>query len=261
MKCACFRKTLDQAELNADPLVIEKQSHRYTQSYLLKSTGYQRKRLLNPITSGVYECNSQCTCHRDHCSNRLVQHGLFVQLQLFKDRAKGWGLRTLHDIPRGTFICQYVGELLTSDQGNERAQTMDDKYQTSLDLVKGVRYNVERAADNDDDEGVYVVDGRLFSNLGRYFNHSCEPNMFIQNVFIESHDLHFPNLALFARTHITAGQGRTSRDFAAAETFPRGRTTRTRWCLELTWHYNCELLPDREVQCVCGSRTCRGRLF
>ena len=219
MKCACFRKTLDQAELNADPLVIEKQSHRYTQSYLLKSTGYQRKRLLNPITSGVYECNSQCTCHRDHCSNRLVQHGLFVQLQLFKDRAKGWGLRTLHDIPRGTFICQYVGELLTSDQGNERAQTMDDKYQTSLDLVKGVRYNVERVADNDD-EAVYVVDGRLFSNLGRYFNHSCEPNMFIQNVFIESHDLHFPNLALFARTHITAGQGRTSRDFAAPETFP-----------------------------------------
>lgn len=33
-------------------------------------------------------------------------------------------------------MCQYVGELLTFDQGHERAQTKDDKYQTSLDLVK-----------------------------------------------------------------------------------------------------------------------------
>lgn len=31
--------------------------------------------------------------------------------------------------------------------------------------------------------------------------------------------------------------------------------------LELTWHYNCELLPDREVKCFCGSKNCRGRLF
>ena len=31
--------------------------------------------------------------------------------------------------------------------------------------------------------------------------------------------------------------------------------------LELTWHYNCELLPDREVKCFCGSKNCRGRLL
>ena len=33
------------------------------------------------------------------------------------------------------------------------------------------------------------------------------------------------------------------------------------WFLELTWHYNCELLPDRQVTCHCGSKNCRGRLF
>ncbi|CAF3953972.1 unnamed protein product [Rotaria sordida] len=226
MKCACFRKTLNQAQLNQDPLVIEKEKNRYTLSYMLKTTGYQRKRLLNPISSGVYECNSKCSCHREHCSNRLVQQGLFVHLQMFKDKLKGWGLRALHDLPRGTFICQYIGELLTSDQGHERAQSIDDKYQTSLDLVKQVRYEINNEdgdddVNDDDDDEPYVVDGSLYSNLGKYFNHSCEPNMFIQNVFIESHDLHFPNLALFTRTHVKAGQ-------------------------ELTWHYNCELLPDRE---------------
>ncbi|CAF3646322.1 unnamed protein product [Rotaria sp. Silwood1] len=241
MKCACFRKTLKQAQLNQDPLVIEKDKNRYTLAYMLKTTGYQRKRLLNPISSGVYECNSKCSCHREHCSNRLVQQGLFVHLQLFKDKLKGWGLRALHDLPRGTFICEYIGELLTSDQGHERAQSIDDKYQTSLDLVKQVRYEINNEdgddgdIDDDDDEP-YVIDGSLFSNLGKYFNHSCEPNMFIQNVFIESHDLHFPNLALFTRTHVKAGQ-------------------------ELTWHYNCELLPDREVKCFCGSKNCRGRIL
>ncbi|CAF3641045.1 unnamed protein product [Adineta steineri] len=227
MKCACFLKTLTQAQINQDPLVLEKEKGRYTQSNLLKTTSYQRKRLLNPISSGIYECNSKCSCHREHCSNRLVQQGLFVHIQLFKDKSKGWGLRTLHDLPRGTFVCQYIGELLTSDQGHERAQIMDDKYQTSLDLVKLVRYEItdeDNIDDSDDDDGEpYVIDGSLYSNVGKYFNHSCDPNMFIQNVFIESHDLHFPNLALFTRTHIKAGQ-------------------------ELTWHYNCELLPDREQQ-------------
>jgi SET domain-containing protein len=217
MKCACFRKTLDQALLNHDPLIIEKQKTRNTLSHIIKSTGYQRKRLLNPVSSGVYECNSKCSCHPKHCSNRLVQQGLFVQLQLFKDKDKGWGLRPLHDLPRGTFICQYLGELLTSDQGHERAQTMDDKYQTSLDLVKQIRYeithdedDIDEDDDDDDDDEPYVIDGSLYSNLGKYFNHSCDPNMYIQNVFIESHDLHFPNLALFTRTHIKAGQGNIS---------------------------------------------------
>jgi SET domain-containing protein len=213
MKCACFRKTLDQALLNHDPIVVEKQRNRYSLSHIIKTMGYQRKRLLNPVSSGIYECNSKCSCHRDHCSNRLVQHGLFVKLQLFKDKHKGWGLRTLHDLPRGTFICQYVGELITSDQGHERAQTMDDRYQTSLDLVKQIHYDIHNDDDNDDDDDdddiePYVIDGSLFGNLGKYFNHSCEPNMYIQNVFIESHDLHFPNLALFTHTRIKAGEGK-----------------------------------------------------
>ena len=215
MKCACFRKTLNQALLNRDPLVIEKQKNHRTLSHIIKSTGYQRKRLLHPVSSGVYECNSKCLCHQQHCSNRLVQHGLFVQLQLFNDKNKGWSLRTLHDIPRGTFICQYAGELITSDQGHERAQTMDDKYQTSLDLVKQIHYDVNHDDvidddDDDDDDEPYVIDGSLYSNLGKYFNHSCDPNMYLQNVFIESHDLHFPHLALFTSTRVKAGDGNTN---------------------------------------------------
>jgi [histone H3]-lysine9 N-trimethyltransferase SUV39H len=184
--------------------MMEKIARASNDVHIRHITGYQRKRLLQPIATGLYECNSNCSCHHLHCPNRLVQHGLFVHLQLFKDRQKGWGVRALHDIPRGTFICQYIAELLSSDQGHERAQTMDDKYQSSLDLVKLLRYQ----GLNDDDDEPFVLDGSLYSNIGRYFNHSCDPTMFVQNVLIDSHDPRFPLLALFTRTHVTAGQGK-----------------------------------------------------
>ena len=31
-----------------------------------------------------------------------------------------------------------------------------------------------------------------------YFQHSCNPNLFVQTVFVDSHDLRFPWIAFFA---------------------------------------------------------------
>ncbi|KAH3887495.1 hypothetical protein DPMN_011512 [Dreissena polymorpha] len=42
------------------------------------------------------------------------------------------------------------------------------------------------------------MDAMSKGNIGRYLNHSCEPNAFVQNVFIDSHDLRFPWIAIFA---------------------------------------------------------------
>lgn len=43
------------------------------------------------------------------CINRLVQHGLQVRLQLFKTQNKGWGIRCLDDVAKGSFVCIYAG--------------------------------------------------------------------------------------------------------------------------------------------------------
>lgn len=51
--------------------------------------------------------------------NRVVQHPLQVKLQVFKTSNRGWGLRCLNDIPKGTFICIYAGHLLTEQKANE----------------------------------------------------------------------------------------------------------------------------------------------
>ncbi|KAK2168665.1 hypothetical protein LSH36_15g13047 [Paralvinella palmiformis] len=84
----------------------------------------------------------------------------------------------------------------------------------------------------------YVMDAKSMGNLGRYLNHSCTPNAFVQNVFVDTHDLRFPWVAFFAHTYISAGT-------------------------ELTWDYNYEVgsVPGKVLYCYCGSAECRGRLL
>lgn len=59
----------------------------------------------------IFECNKRCACD-SQCSNRVVQHGRKVPLAIFRTKnAKGWGVKTLKRIPKGTFIMEYVGEV------------------------------------------------------------------------------------------------------------------------------------------------------
>jgi SET domain-containing protein len=37
----------------------------------------------------------------------------------------------------------------------------------------------------DYDGVVYTLDAKLIGNIGRYFNHSCSPNITVQNVFVD----------------------------------------------------------------------------
>lgn len=50
-----------------------------------------------------------------------------------------------------------------------------------------------------DDLNPYIMDAKKMGNVGRYFNHSCNPNVFVQNVFIDTHDPRFPEVAFFAK--------------------------------------------------------------
>ena len=49
------------------------------------------------------------------------------------------------------------------------------------------------------------MDAHLKGNVSRFYNHSCSPNVFVQNVFIESWDVRFPWVAFFTMTNIKAG--------------------------------------------------------
>uniref|UniRef100_A0A8W8N2F8 Histone-lysine N-methyltransferase SETDB1 n=1 Tax=Magallana gigas TaxID=29159 RepID=A0A8W8N2F8_MAGGI len=89
-----------------------------------------------------------------------------------------------------------------------------------------------------DGQACYIMDAKSQGNIGRYLNHSCNPNVFVQNVFVDTHDLRFPWVAFFTLQYVRAGT-------------------------ELTWDYNYEVgsVAGKVLYCYCGSSECRGRLL
>uniref|UniRef100_A0A667X8L8 Euchromatic histone-lysine N-methyltransferase 2 n=2 Tax=Myripristis murdjan TaxID=586833 RepID=A0A667X8L8_9TELE len=135
----------------------------------------------------IFECNLACACYRT-CKNRVVQAGIKVRLQLYRTEKMGWGVRALQDIPQGSFICEYVGELISDAEADVRE---DDSYLFDLD--------------NKDGE-VYCIDARYYGNISRFINHLCDPNLIPVRVFMLHQDLRFPRIAFFSSRDILSGQ-------------------------------------------------------
>ncbi|KAJ0068009.1 hypothetical protein NL108_014945, partial [Boleophthalmus pectinirostris] len=134
----------------------------------------------------LYECNHACSCWRT-CRNRVVQNGLRVRLQVYRTQKMGWGVRAMQDIPQGTFICEYVGEIITDTEADKRE---DDSFLFTLGNKVGE---------------AHCIDSRLFGNIGRFLNHLCEPNLLAVKVFTMHQDLRFPRIAFFSSRPIRAG--------------------------------------------------------
>lgn len=447
-KCSCHQLTLQATGCTPGAQINQ-------------NAGYLHKRLDECLPTGIYECNKMCKCSVQMCTNRLVQHGLQVRLQLFKTQNKGWGIRCLDDVAKGSFVCIYAGKILTDDFADKEGLEMGDEYFANLDHIESVenfkegyeseahcsdsegsgvdmtrmkvqpsaisanpvgrppkkaqsssssssskdddekdsksdddsdssddtfvrenyfstssvwrsyttrgqakgkegsqdskdglpeetgkskvaswltnqglkkdsgdskseeksesgkKQDVMTLSDSDDvqtissgsdekdkekvaqiavtkkqvavkstrgfalkghgmmvksggtgagghggqggkqqqsggndsgprntrsffdgEESCYIIDAKLEGNLGRYLNHSCSPNLFVQNVFVDTHDLRFPWVAFFASKRIRAGT-------------------------ELTWDYNYEVgsVEGKVLLCCCGSTECRGRLL
>ena len=70
-----------------------------------------------------------------------MQFGLNTLLQIYNTSEKGWGVRTLYDLPAGTFLSFYAGEILNDADANRRGteKTMGDIYFTALDFVTSLK--------------------------------------------------------------------------------------------------------------------------
>lgn len=58
----------------------------------------------------IFECGPSCTCSQD-CPNRISQNGLTQPVRISWHCGKGWCLESLSDIKRGSFLCEYTGNL------------------------------------------------------------------------------------------------------------------------------------------------------
>ena len=150
-----------------------------TNSYLLDVVPYTD--LLRP----VLECNDDCLCGHS-CSNRVVQHGVTVKLQVFDVGNKGVGVRTLQPIARGRFVCEYSGELLS--YGSARSRSAYTNLATHNYILEVREFFGAKSL-------ATYVDATYAGNVGRFINHSCDPNLFVQPVRVENA---IPRVALFS---------------------------------------------------------------
>uniref|UniRef100_A0A8B9V0C3 Histone-lysine N-methyltransferase SETMAR n=2 Tax=Anas TaxID=8835 RepID=A0A8B9V0C3_9AVES len=182
----------------------------------------------------IFECNALCRCG-ESCQNRVVQRGLQLRLEVFKTAKKGWGLRTLEFIAKGRFVCEYAGEVLGFNEACRRIQAQ--KPQDSNYII-AVREHLHSGQVMET-----FVDPTYIGNVGRFLNHSCEPNLFMVPVRVDSM---VPKLALFAARDIAAGE-ELSYDYSG------------RFCNSpLTSREQQTSEEDNRVRkpCYCGSRAC-----
>ncbi|CAL9112308.1 uncharacterized protein LOC135587108 [Musa acuminata AAA Group] len=198
----------------------------------------------------LYECGPSCKCPSS-CHNRVSQHGIQIPLEIFRTKTRGWGVRSLYSIPSGSFICEYIGELLQDKEAEKRS---NDEYLFDIghnyddhslweglpSLIPGLKTSSQR--ETVDDVG-FTIDAAEYGNVGRFINHSCSPNLYAQNVLYDHDDKRVPHIMLFAAENIPPLQ-------------------------ELTYHYNYSLDQVRDADgnikqkdCYCGSPECTGRLY
>ncbi|KAM4023189.1 histone-lysine N-methyltransferase SETMAR [Anomaloglossus baeobatrachus] len=149
---------------------------------------------LHSAQKPVLECNVLCRCE-ESCANRETQRGLQYQLQVCPVPGKGWGLRTQESVPKGRFVCEYAGEVLGPEEVRRRIQAQDPE---SNNYIIAVREHLHSGHILET-----FVDPTYVGNIGRFLNHSCQPNLVM--VPVRTHSM-VPRLALFAARDIQAGE-------------------------------------------------------
>eukprot|EP01122_Echinamoeba_exundans_P010677 TRINITY_DN4048_c0_g2_i2.p1 TRINITY_DN4048_c0_g2~~TRINITY_DN4048_c0_g2_i2.p1 ORF type:complete len:613 (-),score=127.29 TRINITY_DN4048_c0_g2_i2:38-1798(-) len=108
----------------------------------------------------LVECVGEyCPCG-EKCANRRFQLMQYAPIRPVEAGGKGWGIVATARIPKGTFVIEYVGEVIDSEELEDRAETyINDKHFYFLTL-----------------DANECIDARRKGNWARFINHSCDPN-------------------------------------------------------------------------------------
>ncbi|KAM0019377.1 putative [histone H3]-lysine(4) N-trimethyltransferase chromatin remodeling SET family [Helianthus debilis subsp. tardiflorus] len=162
------------------------------------------------------ECvKGTCPCG-DLCSNQQFQKRKYSKLKCFPTGKKGHGLQLQEDIPKGRFLIEYVGEVLDMHAYEARQKQYASRGHKHFYFMTL--------------NGSEVIDACAKGNLGRFINHSCEPNCRTEKWMVNGEVC----IGLFAIRDIKKGE-------------------------ELTFDYNyVRVFGAAAKKCVCGSSRCRG---
>ena len=160
------------------------------------------------------ECVGDCGCGAD-CQNQRFQQRQYAEVTVFKTEKKGYGLRADTDLRANDFIFEYIGEVIGESHFRRRMSQYDDekiKHFYFMSLNKGE-----------------YVDATKKGNLGRFCNHSCNPNCYVDK-WVVGDKL---RMGIFAGRSIKAGE-------------------------ELVFNYNVDRYGAEPQPCYCGEPNCTG---
>ena len=147
---------------------------------------YCGNKCLNRMT--FTECDPDNCPLEDKCSNMVIQkHHSSVQVQRFMTNEKGWGIRARSAVTPGTFIMEYLGEVVTDKEFKRRMQTdyQKDSHHYCLHVGEGL-----------------VIDGYRMGGECRFVNHSCAPNCEMQKWSVNG----MWRMALFSKVAIDVNE-------------------------------------------------------
>lgn len=173
----------------------------------------------------IYECNDDCKCSTRDCINRFAQFGPRDDLTIQQFTGKGLGLISSEQIAKGSFICEYAGEILTKSEAMRR----DKQNQTDKKMNYILCLN-EISTESGSNTFQTFVDPSKKGNIGRYLNHSCDPNCSVLSVRFDSI---IPKIAIYANRVILPFE-------------------------ELTFCYGTSIVFEKESKlCLCNSLNCK----
>jgi hypothetical protein len=160
------------------------------------------------------ECVGDCACGTA-CQNQRFQRKQYADVAVIKTEKKGYGLRANSELKPGDFIFEYIGEVIDERTFRRRMIQYDEdgiKHFYFMSLTKGE-----------------FVDATKKGNLGRFCNHSCNPNCFVDK-WVVGDKL---RMGIFAERKIKAGE-------------------------ELVFNYNVDRYGAEPQPCYCGEPNCSG---
>lgn len=161
------------------------------------------------------ECiDDECNCGVE-CQNQRFQRKQFANVSVIKTEKKGYGLRTDSELQPNDFIFEYIGEVINEPTFRRRTIQYDSE---------GIKHFYFMSLTKSE-----FVDATKKGNLGRFCNHSCNPNCYVDK-WVVGDKL---RMGIFAERHIKAGE-------------------------ELVFNYNVDRYGADPQPCYCNEPNCTG---
>ncbi|XP_072898376.1 histone-lysine N-methyltransferase NSD2 [Hemitrygon akajei] len=135
----------------------------------------------------MYECHPAVCPAGARCQNQCFSKRQYPESQVVKTAGKGWGLITKTDIKKGTFVNEYVGEVIDEDECRARIRFAQEHNIANFYML---------TIDKD-----RIIDAGPKGNYCRFMNHSCQPNCETQKWTVNGDT----RVGLFSLCDISAG--------------------------------------------------------